>query len=64
MWTPSLALAGFDTPEFLEGVVANLCIKRRAQPEEVALLALYLASDESTYVTGANFVIDGGWSIR
>jgi NAD(P)-dependent dehydrogenase (short-subunit alcohol dehydrogenase family) len=61
--TPSLALAGYDTPEFLADVVANLCIKRRARPEEVALLALYLASDESAYVTGANFVIDGGWSI-
>jgi len=61
--TPSLALAGYDTPEFLADVVANLCIKRRAHPEEIALLALYLASDESTYVTGANFVIDGGWSI-
>jgi NAD(P)-dependent dehydrogenase (short-subunit alcohol dehydrogenase family) len=61
--TPSLALAGYDTPEFLADVVANLCIKRRAHPEEIALLALYLASDESAYVTGANFVIDGGWSI-
>jgi NAD(P)-dependent dehydrogenase (short-subunit alcohol dehydrogenase family) len=31
-----------------------------AQPEEMAHLALYLASDESTYATGANFIADGG----
>lgn len=33
---------------------------RAAQPEEVARLALFLASDESSYATGAEFVIDGG----
>jgi meso-butanediol dehydrogenase/(S,S)-butanediol dehydrogenase/diacetyl reductase len=37
-------------------------IKRPVQPEEVAYLALYLCSDEAAMVTGANFVIDGGWS--
>jgi NAD(P)-dependent dehydrogenase (short-subunit alcohol dehydrogenase family) len=60
--TPSLALGGFDTPQFLAEVVSHLCIKRRARPDEIALCALFLASDESSYVTGANFVVDGGWS--
>ena len=31
--------------------------------EEVAKLALYLASDSSTYTTGGEHVIDGGWSL-
>jgi 3alpha(or 20beta)-hydroxysteroid dehydrogenase len=35
-------------------------IARMGTPEEVALLVLYLASDESSYCTGAEFVIDGG----
>ena len=35
-------------------------LRRMAQPEEVARLALFLASDESAYSTGSEFVIDGG----
>ena len=35
-------------------------VKRFGDPDDIAYLALYLASDESAFVTGANFVIDGG----
>jgi 3alpha(or 20beta)-hydroxysteroid dehydrogenase len=40
--------------------VANIPLKRMGSPEEVADLVCYLASDESRYCTGAEFVIDGG----
>ncbi|GCC17333.1 hypothetical protein chiPu_0017526 [Chiloscyllium punctatum] len=36
---------------------------RMATAEEVAHLCVYLASDESAYVTGKEFIIDGGWSL-
>ncbi len=39
-------------------------IGRMGKPSEIAPLALYLASDESAFVTGAQFAIDGGWTAR
>jgi NAD(P)-dependent dehydrogenase (short-subunit alcohol dehydrogenase family) len=39
--------------------IARQPMGRMAEPEEIAHLAVYLASDESSYATGANFVLDG-----
>ena len=41
---------------------ATQAVGRMAQPAEIAAAALYLASDESSFVTGTDFIIDGGWS--
>ena len=35
---------------------------RIGRPEDVAIVALFLASDESDFVTGAAYVVDGGWT--
>ncbi|MEN9793438.1 MAG: hypothetical protein RL330_1516 [Actinomycetota bacterium] len=44
-----------------EAVRTRIPVGREAEPEEVARLALYLAGDESSYSTGSEFVVDGGW---
>jgi NAD(P)-dependent dehydrogenase (short-subunit alcohol dehydrogenase family) len=57
--TPATARLSADK-ELLDGILAPLLVKRLGQPADIAALAIYLASDESSYVTGANFTIDGG----
>jgi 2-keto-3-deoxy-L-fuconate dehydrogenase len=42
--------------------IARQPVGRLGRPDEVAALALYLASDESAFTTGAVHIIDGGWS--
>jgi 2-keto-3-deoxy-L-fuconate dehydrogenase len=41
---------------------ATQALGRMAKPDEIAHAALYLASDESAFITGTAFLIDGGWS--
>jgi NAD(P)-dependent dehydrogenase (short-subunit alcohol dehydrogenase family) len=53
----------WQTPEFAEPTLRSLPAGRFGEPEDVAGLALYLASPVSDYVTGAVFVVDGGQSV-
>ena len=50
-------------PEKMAALLKEIPLSRMGQPEEVAKLALYLASDAAAYVTGSTYVIDGGLSI-
>ncbi len=52
--------AAIDDPKLLEQQVQSIPLKRAAQPEEIARLALFLASSDADYVTGAEYVMDGG----
>lgn len=49
-----------DTKAAVEAFAQHIPMKRVAQPEEVSNMVLFLASDESSYSTGSEFVIDGG----
>ncbi|PIR90072.1 hypothetical protein COU04_00730 [bacterium (Candidatus Gribaldobacteria) CG10_big_fil_rev_8_21_14_0_10_33_41] len=48
-------------PKMTEGILAQVPMHRVGKPEEVSNLVLFLASDESSYMTGSTVVIDGGW---
>lgn len=56
--------AAIDDPELLDKQVQSIPMKRAAQPEEIARLAVFLASSDSDYVTGASYVMDGGLMIN
>jgi 2-keto-3-deoxy-L-fuconate dehydrogenase len=63
--TPSLEdriRAQGDLEKSMAGFMARQPIGRFGTPQEVANLAVYLASDESAFTTGSTHVIDGGWS--
>ncbi len=46
----------------MRGIASKIPLGRIGEPIEVARAALFLASDDASYITGANLVIDGGWS--
>ena len=49
-----------DTKAAVEAFAKSIPLRRVAQPEEVSRLVLYLASDDSSYSTGSEFIVDGG----
>ena len=53
-----------DTKAAVEEFSKHIPLKRVAQPEEVSNMVLFLASDESSYSTGSEFVIDGGMTAQ
>ena len=56
--------AHHDNPNIHEERVAKMPLGRMGQPEDIAAGILYLASDESSFVTGAELVIDGGMTAQ
>lgn len=58
--TPGAAERLFPDPMIMEGIRKTIPLRRFANLEEIAQSASYLLSDYASYVTGENFVIDGG----
>ena len=55
---------GRANPERFAKMMSRIPMGRYGRPEEVANGVLYLASDESSFVTGSELVIDGGWTAQ
>jgi NAD(P)-dependent dehydrogenase (short-subunit alcohol dehydrogenase family) len=51
-----------NNPEFIQKLVSKVPMARIGQPNEVAGPVLFLASSASSFVNGANIVVDGGWT--
>ncbi len=62
MTEPNVAWAK-KNPEVIKTFVGAVPMGRAGEPEEIGPLAVYLASGASSYVTGASFVIDGGYTL-
>jgi NAD(P)-dependent dehydrogenase (short-subunit alcohol dehydrogenase family) len=58
--TPGASTTKMD-PKAMEAMLAPIPMKRQGRPEEVSNAVLFLASDESSYMTGSVVVVDGGW---
>ncbi len=60
MWEPMLGTTPAERDATVKAFVADTPLKRFGTADEVAAMAAYLANDESAYVTGSEFHIDGG----
>ena len=56
----NMGLTGEQTEEFKKNIVATVPMGRMGDPDEIAKAALFLASDDSSYVTGVELFVDGG----
>jgi NAD(P)-dependent dehydrogenase (short-subunit alcohol dehydrogenase family) len=56
--------AGADVSDLMSNFIALVPLGRPAQPEEVASVVAFLASDDSSFITGVTLPIDGGLTIK
>ncbi len=52
------------SPEILSSVVAQISVGRAGQPQDIGKVVAFLASEDSSYVTGQSIHVDGGWIFK
>ncbi|OGK22225.1 hypothetical protein A2866_06185 [Candidatus Roizmanbacteria bacterium RIFCSPHIGHO2_01_FULL_39_8] len=50
--------------ESWDRINSGILLNRIAKPEDIAPMVMFLASDESSYITGSDFLVDGGYSLK
>uniref|UniRef100_A0A7C3A9F0 SDR family oxidoreductase n=1 Tax=Thermorudis sp. TaxID=1969470 RepID=A0A7C3A9F0_9BACT len=63
LWSSAERL-GISVDEYRAEIISRMPLGRIGQPEEIARAALFLASDDSSFMTGTALVVDGGWTAR
>ena len=53
-----------DDPDTLDRLLSKIPLRRIAQPEEIAKVVMFLISDEASYMTGSEVVVDGGYTAQ
>jgi len=53
-----------STEESKKQTIAMIPLARMGQPEDIADMVVFLASDKASYITGQTIIVDGGWTLR
>jgi NAD(P)-dependent dehydrogenase (short-subunit alcohol dehydrogenase family) len=56
-------MQALNSPDQIDALAQVIPLKRLAEPEDVGHLALFLASDEASYITGQTIILDGGQTL-
>ncbi|WP_239806224.1 SDR family NAD(P)-dependent oxidoreductase [Croceicoccus hydrothermalis] len=64
IWTDMQKVAIKDNPEQYDIITQGIPMKRMGKPDDIAQMVLFLVSDRSTYITGSEFVVDGGMTAQ
>ncbi len=59
---PIMTESGFYGDNRFESIMSHIPMKRPGTPQDIGYAALYLASDQANYITGAVHIVDGGWT--
>lgn len=55
---------GMKNEQFIKALRRNTALKRAGRPEEIANVISFIASNEASYMTGSDVLVDGGWLIK
>jgi len=53
-----------ENPKLSQEFLSKIPLNRWGKPEEVGQLAVYLCSEDASFITGTDFLIDGGWTAQ